>query len=83
MPVMRAVALLLGLALLVGGCSSQAAQRGAPADGVTLFEGAWLFSADGSTPIEQAAVLVDGDRIVAVGPKGAVAVDALAEARTE
>jgi imidazolonepropionase-like amidohydrolase len=62
---------LLGLVLLAGGCSTEAGQRG-PASAVTLFEGAWLLAADGSAPIPQAALLVDGDRIVAVGPTGTV-----------
>jgi imidazolonepropionase-like amidohydrolase len=38
----------------------------------TLFEGAWLFTADDNAPIAESAMLVDGDRIVAVGRKGAV-----------
>ena len=68
---MRALALVLSLLVAAGGCSTEAGQQG-PANAVTLFEGAWLFAADGSAPIPQAALLVDGDRIVAVGPKGAV-----------
>jgi imidazolonepropionase-like amidohydrolase len=66
-------ALLVGLVLLAGGCSSGAAQRGNAADAVTLYEGAWLFAADGSAPITQAALLVERDRIVAVGPSARAA----------
>src|SRR5215204_4030108 len=69
---MRTLALFFALLVAAAGCSSQAAQRGNAAGGVTLFEGAWLFAAAGSTPIQQAAILVDGDRIVAVGRTGAV-----------
>jgi imidazolonepropionase-like amidohydrolase len=42
--------------------------------GVTVFEGARLITGDGSAPIENAAIVVTGDRITAVGRRGEVAV---------
>ena len=41
---------------------------------VTVFEGARLITGDGSAPIENAAVIITGDRITAVGRRGEVAV---------
>src|SRR5258705_10754549 len=35
---------------------------------VTVFEGARVITGDGSPPIENAAIVVTGDRITAVGP---------------
>jgi imidazolonepropionase-like amidohydrolase len=44
----------------------------------TLFEGAWLFTSDGGAPIAQSAVLVENDRIVAVGRKGEISIPSIA-----
>jgi imidazolonepropionase-like amidohydrolase len=46
----------------------------APAGGVTAFEGARLIVGDGSAPIENATLIVDGARIVQVGAAAAVRV---------
>jgi len=43
-----------------------------PATTVTVFEGARLITGDGSAPIDNAAFVVDGDRVTAVGRKGSV-----------
>ena len=41
---------------------------------VTIFEGARLITGDGGAPIDNAAVVVTGDRITAVGRRGEVVV---------
>jgi imidazolonepropionase-like amidohydrolase len=46
----------------------------APAGGVTAFEGARLIVGDGSAPIENATLIVDGARIVQAGAAGSVRV---------
>src|SRR5258708_9752619 len=43
---------------------------------VTVFEGARVITGDGSAPIENAAIVVTGDRITAVGRRGEVAAPA-------
>jgi len=51
----------------------QSAARGAqPGAAATIYEGARLIAGDGSAPIENSAFVVDGDRIAAVGRKGAL-----------
>jgi imidazolonepropionase-like amidohydrolase len=47
---------------------------GQPPAGTTVFEGARLIAGDGQPPIENAAFVVTGDRIVAVGRAGTVKV---------
>src|SRR5687767_939519 len=69
MSTLRTLALLLAITAV---CSLAAAVQVTSAP--TLFEGAWLFSSDGSAPIAQSAILVDNDRIVAVGRQGAISV---------
>jgi imidazolonepropionase-like amidohydrolase len=63
------------LALLAtAACSSQAAlQDGSPAANPVLYEGAWLFPADGRPPIERSALLVENGQIAAVGVMGSFA----------
>jgi imidazolonepropionase-like amidohydrolase len=68
---MRAV-VLLALLASIAGCSSVAAVQDTSAGAVTLFEGAWLFPGDGSAPIDRSAILVDNERIVAVGRAGSI-----------
>lgn len=63
---MRGLYLLTAILAAALGVS---AQRGGAS---TLFEGAWLFPADGGAPIEESAFVVTGDRITAVGRRGAV-----------
>jgi NCS1 family nucleobase:cation symporter-1 len=48
-------------------CSAPPPEQPAPAPRVTVFEGARLIVGDGSDPIENAAFIVDGARIVGVG----------------
>jgi len=46
----------------------------APASGITAFEGARLITGDGSAPIENGTLVVDGARIVQAGPAANVKV---------
>jgi len=57
-------------ALLAGGCGGPEAE-GPPA---TVFEGARVIVGDGTAALENASVVVQGDRIVAVGPESSVEV---------
>jgi imidazolonepropionase-like amidohydrolase len=66
------VAVTAALAVL----SSFAAQAQAPASGVTVFEGARLIVGDGSAPIENATLVVDGTKIVQAGRAADVRVPA-------
>jgi imidazolonepropionase-like amidohydrolase len=47
--------------------------RGQTPTNVTVFEGARIITGDGSAPIEDAAIIVAGDRITAVGRRGEIA----------
>jgi imidazolonepropionase-like amidohydrolase len=49
-------------------CRAQLAADGASASRVTAILGASVVMLDGSAPIKDAVVLIEGDRIVAVGP---------------
>jgi imidazolonepropionase-like amidohydrolase len=57
-------------ALLLG--AGAAPVRGQTPSNVTVFEGARVITADGSAPIEDAAIIVTGDRISAVGRRGEI-----------
>ena len=66
----------------VAACSTPVPDQAPGATGVTVFEGARLILGDGSTPIENAAFIVDNTRFTQVGragqlqvPEGAVRVD--------
>jgi imidazolonepropionase-like amidohydrolase len=63
------------LALLVAGACGAAAAAQAPA-GVTVFENARVIVGDGRAPIENAAFVVNGNRITEVGRTGQVRVPA-------
>lgn len=79
----RFVAGLVSIGLFVGvSCSAPPPAQAPPAPTVTVFQGARLIVGDGSEPIENAAFIVDGARIVSVGradqlqvPAGAARVD--------
>jgi imidazolonepropionase-like amidohydrolase len=62
-------ALVVGLLLLCAACSAPSTepQSTPAAPGVTVFEGARLIVGDGSAPIENAAIVVEGARFVQVG----------------
>jgi imidazolonepropionase-like amidohydrolase len=54
----------------------EAAQKGALPSGALALVGARLVDGTGAPPIEDATVVVDGDRIVAAGPRASTAVPA-------
>ena len=78
---MRVLTLLkcaaIGVAGWTAGCgqTAQTGQTSAPS-GPVLYEGARLIVGDGSAAIENGVFLVEGGRIGALGPRGAVSVPA-------
>ncbi|MGC4083251.1 MAG: amidohydrolase family protein [Vicinamibacterales bacterium] len=66
--------LSLGFVLTMGGCSSSAPESTAPQATMTAFDGARVIVGDGSAPIENATIVVDGSRILAVGTPASIAV---------
>jgi len=76
---MRRHGILLACLISAAACASQAPSNQAPpasGEAAVLFEGARLIVGDSSAPIENAAFLVAGSRIVRVGKKGEIAVPA-------
>ena len=71
---LNAFALTTTFALGVVAAAAVPARAQAPAGGVTAFEGARLIVGDGSAPIENATVIVDGARIVQAGAAGSIRV---------
>jgi len=71
---LNAFALTTTFALGVVAAAAIPARAQAPAGGVTAFEGARLIVGDGSAPIENATLIVDGARIVQAGAAGSVRV---------
>jgi len=71
---LNAFALTTTLALGVVAAAAVPARAQAPAGGVTAFEGARLIVGDGSAPIENATLIVDGARIVQAGAAGSIRV---------
>ena len=76
----NAIALTTTIALGVLAAIAVPARAQAPASGVTAFEGARLIVGDGSAPIDNATLIVDGARIVQAGagvrvPEGATRVN--------
>jgi imidazolonepropionase-like amidohydrolase len=63
----NAFALTTTIAVCVVAAIALPAHAQAPAGGVTAFEGARLIIGDGSAPIENATLIVDGARIVQAG----------------
>src|SRR6267142_691742 len=64
--------LWIPIGLIAGSLVILAAQRPAPSNAVTLFEGARLIAGDGKAPVENSAFLVENDRIVKIGKKGTI-----------
>src|SRR5258708_9072670 len=64
------------LAAVAASLWAAAPVRGQTPAAVTVFEGALVITGDGSAPIENAAIVVTGDRITAVGRRGEVAAPA-------
>src|SRR6266567_3377516 len=62
-----AVTVAATFALAVIAASAVPARGQAPATGVTAFEGARLIVGNGSAPIENATLVIDGSRIAQVG----------------
>jgi imidazolonepropionase-like amidohydrolase len=61
---------LLSVALLLGAYVVPVpAQTASPAAGKIAIRAAWLIHGSGGAPVRNAVVLIEGDRIVAVGPK--------------
>jgi imidazolonepropionase-like amidohydrolase len=65
--------LLVCIALLLLSVASPDAQRGAPGP-VTAIVGAKLVDGTGAPPIDNAVVIVNGDRVTAAGPRSRVQV---------
>src|SRR5437667_8533047 len=66
--------LVFAACLLLAAGSASPVQSQAPAITVTVLEGARLITGDGSAPIENSAIVVENNRITAVGRRGDVAV---------
>ena len=64
--------IIAGLAIIGAGLVRVSAQRPPTPGRVTLYEGARLIVGDGNPPIENSALVVDGNRFVHVGRKGVV-----------
>ncbi|MGE3955857.1 MAG: amidohydrolase family protein [Vicinamibacterales bacterium] len=69
-----AVAAALGSSLLVAACTSSDSQLENPQSTTTLFEGARVITGTDTPPIENATIVVDAGRILAVGPPASIAV---------
>jgi len=71
---MRWTGWTIAAGLIVGafGLNRVSAQMQAPAGAPTLYEGARLITGDGSAPIENSAFLVEGNRFIQIGRKGAI-----------
>jgi len=70
-PIVTAAAIAAAFALFAGPARAQA-----PASGVTAFEGARLIVGDGSAPIENATLVMEGTRILGAGRAADVSVPA-------
>ena len=70
---MKSRVLLVCIALCLAALAAPQAQRG-PAGPVTAIVGARLIDGTGGAPIDNAVVIVNGDRITAAGPRGRVQV---------
>src|SRR4051812_12371850 len=70
---MMSKALLVCIAMCMGLLAAPEAQRG-PAQAVTAIVGARLIDGTGSAPVDDAVVLVNGDRITAAGARARVSI---------
>ena len=77
LPVCSPAPLLIGLAV-VAACSTPPPEQAPAATDVTVFDGARVLVGDGGV-IENAALIVDDDRLVAVGQSGELDIPAGAE----
>jgi imidazolonepropionase-like amidohydrolase len=66
------LAIVAGLIVVASGLVGVSAQRPSLPGRVTLYEGARLIVGDGAAPIENSAFLVERNRFVQVGRKGAI-----------
>lgn len=73
-PAVRTAMWLVACAALVPACSSQAPSPATPVPTAVHYEGARLIVGDASAPIERAAFVVHGGRIVRVGRQGGIEV---------
>lgn len=64
----------VGLAVSLTACSSAPSPAAEAQSTITAFEGARIIVGDGTPPIEDGIIVVDGDRIVGVGTAKTVAV---------
>jgi len=67
---------VLGLVFLVATFAGTSGSQAQQATGVTVFEGARVIVGDGSAPIENAAFIVQNNRLTQVGRRGQVKVPA-------
>jgi imidazolonepropionase-like amidohydrolase len=68
-------AVALGAALASAACSSPGSTSGTnTASTITAFEGALVITGEERPPLENATVLIDGARIIAVGPTASMSV---------
>ncbi len=70
---------LFSITLVLTASCAPAAEEAPAATNVTVFEGARLILGDGSDPIENGAIMIQDDRIIAVGAMGQIEVPAGAE----
>ena len=64
----------VGSVLAVIGCSASAPPESNPQSTMTAFEGARVITGEDAPPLENATIIVDGTRILAVGPATSVTV---------
>jgi imidazolonepropionase-like amidohydrolase len=73
----RAGVLAAGLcALLLSACSAPGSGDSTTASKVTAYEGARVITGEDTAPLENATLVVDSSRIIAVGPAGSVSIPA-------
>ena len=73
-PLRLCAAATLGSALAFAGCSASAPSEPNQQSTMTAFEGARVITGENAPPLENATIVVDGTRILAVGPAASVTV---------